>query len=135
MDINKETLPLFRKDFSDAVRKLEEKYEVKISLGTITYSENTFSCKMEVRNGREEYESESAAFDDAVWKYAHLGLTEGMYNRVFVGKNNQLYALQGFNTRAKKYPLKILNIRTGEKIVAGEGFIKELRNEYFVASL
>ena len=41
MDINKETLPLFRKDFSDAVRKLEEKYEVKISLGTITYSENT----------------------------------------------------------------------------------------------
>ena len=52
MDINKETLPLFRKDFSDAVRKLEEKYEVKISLGMITYSENTFSCKMEVRNGR-----------------------------------------------------------------------------------
>ena len=36
---DKVTVGLFRNDFQDAVKELEAKYGVHISLGTLTYSE------------------------------------------------------------------------------------------------
>ena len=132
MIISDENLRQFRKDFTAAVAPLQDKYDVTISLGSITYGENRFSGKMSVKNGRDKEDIAIADFDADVWRYEHLGLGPGMYNRVFKGPDGELYAIQGFYTRAKKYPLIVFNIRTRERGRAGEGFIVKLLDEYYV---
>lgn len=46
MAINKQMFPQFRTDFAAAVAAVEQKYGVKLSLGTINYDANTFTSKM-----------------------------------------------------------------------------------------
>lgn len=42
----RDELKSFRKDFSDAVKSLEKKYDVKIEFGNISYSETEFHGKV-----------------------------------------------------------------------------------------
>lgn len=133
MDItDNRQLSAFRVDFMMAVAELQEKYDVTISLGPISYTENQFTTKMTVDNGRDRTEIERANFDMNVWKYRHLGLEPGMYGRVFVANDGRKYAILGFNTKAPKYPLIIMCTSTNERCRAPERFIKELLNEYYV---
>ncbi len=131
MEITGKTVDVFRRDFEKAVFDLQSKYDVTIELGNITYWQDRFSAKLSVKNGRDPEMIARADFDNTVWKYAHLGLTKGMYNRIFKGIDGRLYALRGFNVRAPKYPLIIMDIGDNRELRAGEGFIRELRNEYF----
>lgn len=94
MEISGKTLDEFRKDFNDVMSVLQDKYDVSISLGPITYAEERFSAKL-----------------------------------------SETYAIVGFNTRAPRYPLEIIQISDGSRRKAGEGFIKELLNEYYVENL
>lgn len=135
MEISGKTLDEFRKDFNDVISVLQDKYDVSISLGPITYAEERFSAKLTVKNGRDPEEIARADFDANVWKFEHLGFSKGMYKRVFIGQNSETYAIVGFNTRAPRYPLEIIQISDGSRRKAGEGFIKELLNEYYVENL
>lgn len=135
MEMNNETLRAFRKDFSEAVAGLQDKYGVKITLGGITYEQERFTTKMTVTNGRDNEEAERAAFDADVWKFEHLGLTKGMYKRVFIGRDGNRYAIAGFNTKAPKYPLIVIRISDGARVRVSERYIKEFVNEYFAQIL
>ena len=48
---DKVTVKLFRNDFQNAVKELEAKYGVHISLGTLTYSEGEVRGKMTATKG------------------------------------------------------------------------------------
>jgi hypothetical protein len=50
-NINSNTLTQFRKDFTEAMLKLEEEYGVTIKLGTLTYDESSFRGKMSAIKG------------------------------------------------------------------------------------
>lgn len=132
MEITNASLDAFIKDFRSSVADLERKYEVTISLGRITYEEERFTTKMTVINGLDPEEVARAAFDADVWKYEHLGLTQGMYNRLFIAVNGKRYAIHGFNTRAPKYPLKVIDVTTGEHRRAGEGFIRRIEDGTYI---
>lgn len=45
---NKENLKAFRADFASAVKKLEAQYGVNISLGNISFNDNSFTSKVTV---------------------------------------------------------------------------------------
>lgn len=49
MKINKQTLEQFRKDFAETVSALEKKYDLDISLGSITFEDNEFHGKLTAR--------------------------------------------------------------------------------------
>ena len=131
MEINQTTLGEFRRDFMEAMKPLQEKYDVTISIGRITYEKERFSSKLSVNNGRERSRIEENAFNADVWRYEHLGLKEGMYNRVFMGIDGRKYVLRGFHTRAAKYPLIVFDYQSGNTIRVPEFFIKELLDEYY----
>lgn len=135
MEINNSNLDSFIKDFKDAMLSLQEKYDVTISLGRISYTEELFSAKLTVVNGQDPEEVARHKFDVDVWKYDYLGLTPGMYNRVFLGTDGQRYAIQGFNTKARKHPIKILRISDDEERVCNDRFIKEFLNEYYTEAV
>ena len=132
MDINGNTLDAFRADLKAALSPLQDKYGVTISFGRITYNDEQFSGKLTVVNGQDPDEVERNRFDADVWKYGHLGLKKGMFNRIFIGLDGDRYAIQGFNTRSSKYPIENIRVSNGERRRCGEGFIKELLPEYYI---
>ena len=131
MEINKENLIKFRKEFTEAMLPLQEKYGVVISLGSINYEEERFSAKITVINGVDKDEVARNSFDADVWRYEHIGLKPGMYNRIFIGEDGQKYAFRGFNTKAKKWPIKMIRVSDGEMRVCNDRFVKEIINEYY----
>lgn len=135
MEINNTNLDAFRDDFEKAMLSLQEKYDVTISLGRITYGDERFSAKITVVNGRDPEIVARNKFDADVWKYEHLGLLPGMYNRIYRGEDGKLYAIQGFNTKAKKWPIITKRVSDGESRVCNERFIKEILNEYYTEAI
>ena len=131
MEMTGDNIELFIKDFNEAMHSLQEKYNVTVSMGPVTYVEEQFTAKLTVTNGLESEEVARHQFDANVWKYDHLGLLPGMYNRIFMGTDGQRYAIQGFRPNAKKWPIKMLRISDGEPRVCNESFIKEFLNEYY----
>lgn len=132
MEMNNNNLNAFREDFTNAVRFLQDKYGVTISLGRITYGDERFSAKMTVINGIDPEHVARNQFDADVWRYEHLELQKGMYNRIFLAEDGKRYAVQGFNPRARKWPIMAKRISDGEPRICNEQFIKEILNEYYV---
>ena len=53
MKISKGSLMGFRKDFKEAMASLEEKYDITVLLGSMTYNADGFSSRLEVKNSRD----------------------------------------------------------------------------------
>lgn len=101
MDINKTTLKAFREDFKNVIKTLEDKYELTIELGGITYDSSGFHVKMEATSGSSD-EAERTKFEKAAMSFKYYGITADMYNKEFVGRDGKTYALVGLNTKAPK---------------------------------
>ena len=131
MNINPSTLRNFRRDFAEAMAALQEKYDVTISIGNISYNPNEFYTRLTIKNGRDKDMIARADFDRDVWRYEHLGLSEGMYNRIFIGRDGKTYALKGFNTRSPKYPLLVYRLEDGMTVRVPERMVENLKDEYY----
>jgi hypothetical protein len=59
---DKVTVGLFRNDFQKAVKELEDKYGVHISLGTLTYSESEVRGKMTATKGEKPVRASISEF-------------------------------------------------------------------------
>ena len=134
MAINKETVEQFRADFNKAMEELEEKYDLTIKLGTISYWKDHFTAQLEANAGRDPEQIARAAFDRNVWKVAEFGVKEGMYMRIFVGRDKRRYALTGINTKASRYPLEYIDILTGERYKSSGRMIDHITDEVYVES-
>ena len=135
MEINTQSLKIFREDFQKAVSDLEKKYGVIIKLGNITYSDIMFHARVDVKNRDALDEIDEREFDRNVYRYTHLGFQEGMYRRIFIGKGNEYYAILGFNPRSKKIPLKVVRVRDGVKLLVGQGYVRKITEEYYIPNL
>ena len=134
MNINDRTLHEFGSDLKAALAPLQEKYGVTIKMGNISYTEERFTTKLTITNGQTPDEAERNAFDADVWRYAHLGLERGMFNRIFLTPDGQRMAVRGFNTRSPKYPIIALRLSDGQRVRCGEKHIAELTDEYYQAA-
>jgi len=131
MIFTEEFLNDFRKDFNKAMDALREKYNITISLGSMSYDQTSFTARLSVYSGQDKEDVAIAKFDANVWKFADLGLKPGMYKRIFIGRDGERYALLGLNARASKNQMIILHLETGTRYSAGRGFLKELTENYY----
>ena len=134
MKINSSTISSFIKDFNSAMADLQDKYDVTISLGKVSYDSDEFTTKLSVKNGQNPLEIAKADFDRDVWKYRHLGLEPGMYGRIFLGNDGMRYAVLGFNTRASKYPIHTLQLDSHTKMRCSEHLIREWEDTYYIGN-
>lgn len=135
MNINPNELDDFLIDLMKATVELEQKYDVTISVGRISYDQDEFTTRLTVKNGHDKEQIKRIDFDKNVWKYEYLGFTKGMYRRIFLAADGRRYAILGFNTRAKLYPLIVADILDGRIGKAPAGFVKDILNEYYVKNL
>lgn len=101
MQINNETLKAFRNDFMEIVKPLEEKYGVKIGMGGITYSNDSFYFKVNAQN-MSSILSPKEQFETFVPALAYLGITNEMFEQTFEGLDHKQYMLVALKPSARK---------------------------------
>ena len=85
MNVDKDMLKSFRKDFAEAVKSLEAKYGMAISMGNISFTANSFRTKMEAivtdasTQSGANYSPELAKMKVDFMRYAKLVGMEGCY--------------------------------------------------------
>ena len=135
MIVTPEFLDDFREDFNKAVEALREKYDISILLGRITYSDERFSATLNVNMSRDPEDITRADFDAEAWKFRDIGITEGMYKRIFIGRDGKKYAIVGLKPRSYKAPLRFVDVEDGKRYKSDKKFIKEWSNSYYAEVL
>ena len=109
--ITKDTMSNFRIDFQDAMKALEEKYNMKISLGNISYSDAEFRSKVTgISNDPVAQEHKDARVSPQLNLMAtQLGIS---YNTNFIGSmykvQGKTFKIQGYSSKSYKYPIVAL---------------------------
>lgn len=122
----KEMFKGFRKDFSEAVKEIEEKYGITIGIGNITYSAEEFHCKLtgEVKRTEDEQaEKGKKEFDAFARMYPWYKLKPEMYNAEVEGADGKIYTVIGINTKARKNII-IVKAEDGKEYVCPPEFLK-----------
>ena len=105
MIISKESLSDFRDDFNDAVKELEEKYDITIKIGQISYCASSFKFNVNVENQKNDFEGKKATFlknaDIIRRKYRYDFKIEHFMRTVRVDNKHQ-YVLVGLKTKSPK---------------------------------
>jgi len=109
--ITKQTAVDFRKDFSLVVKELEEKYNVKIELGSITYNSTSFHGRITCTEISEEGEKvvDMQEFNLTKNIYGFKGNIGDTYN-----DGNHTFKVIGLDSRKPKYPV-ILEREDGKR--------------------
>ena len=106
--INSTMLQNFRKDFVEAVKDLQAKYNINIELGTIHFGADEFSCKLvakEVEGG-----SKDDLMEKEFYKYcSNYNLTPSDFLAKFEYRGD-VYQVVGIRTSKRKYPIVCKNL-------------------------
>ena len=135
MIVTPDFLEEFRKDFNEAMEALQRKHNISISLGRITYEEERFSAKLSVNMTQDPEDIARANFDAEAWKFDDIGIHEGMYKRIYIGRDGKRYAIIGLKPRSYKQPIRSIGVEDGKHYMAGKGFIKEWTDVYYAEVL
>lgn len=122
MQINNETLKAFRNDFMEAVKILEEKYGVKIGMGGITYSNDSFHFKVNAQN-MSSILSPKEQFETFVPVLSYLGITNEMFEQVFEGLDHKQYTLVALKPSARKNCCIVKRIENGKQYICPPDFL------------
>ena len=117
----KDELANFRTDFNKATKDLEKKYNVKLSLGAIRYTESNFGVKLTANRVGTEEQTER---DEYIRLCGFYGLPEDMFG-VEIPHNNITLKISGINRRARKNPVNLIG-SDGKGYKCGINFVKAL---------
>lgn len=123
MKMSTQNLRLFREDFTNEMKKLEEKYHITIKLGDIRYSEEDFTAKLTatnqtaVKTPKEQFEEDAKYFRD-------FGVMPNMYGKIFRGMDSGLFRLVGLRPNARKNIFTVLRLEDGKQYVCDPFFLK-----------
>lgn len=130
MQMNNQNFREFRDDFAKATKEMEEKYGVKLEMGGITYDSDSFHFKVTVTN-TDSIISPKDEFIRNVKAFAFLGLTEDMYEQIFMGSDHKKYKLVGLKVlhhhelkmNARKNLCVVTSLTNGKEYVCPPDFL------------
>lgn len=101
---DKNELKMFRHEFTQSMKALEEKFGVKVDLGRISYSDTNFSGKITVSNVAEDGTVENPEAEGFRSCASLVGLKPEDLGREFTHRG-ETYKITGLNLRRSKYPI------------------------------
>ena len=105
MNITRDEIKKFRTEFENAMKPLETKYNMKINLGSISFSQLEFHTKMTCTNLDEKGEKRvDEKFFDIMKDF--LGF-EGNLGDSYRGLNGITYTIVDLDSKKHKYPVII----------------------------
>lgn len=126
MEINSKSLKIFRKDFKDAIKGLEEKYGIEITLGNISFCHDRFHSKMECTSITAIKSPEEEFAANCIYTFGLI--KPDMYSQEFKAKNGKTYRLTGIRPNAPKNFCIITDVRTGKEFVSPPDFLGIVRD-------
>ena len=120
--IDTQKLKDFRADFAEAMKDLEQKYGLVISLGSIKYSPTEFEGKITCKEGESQDEVNAGEFRKYCKTY---GLDPEDYDRIFEYKGKK-YVIAGILPSKRKYPVLGKTFDTGEVFCFSAEFVRQL---------
>ncbi|MCR1984936.1 hypothetical protein NSB24_01630 [Blautia coccoides] len=115
----------FRKDFAKAVKGLESEYGIKMTLGNISYSQDSFHTKLECVNLASIKSPKEEFANNCIYTFGLI--KPEMYNREFTAADNKKYRLTGINPKARKNFCIITSVVNGTEYACPPGFIGIVR--------
>lgn len=122
----KEMFRKFREDFAEAVKGLEEKYVITLSIGNITYSQEEFHTKLtgEIKRTASEQEDKNRKeFESFVKMHPQYKLKPEMYNAELEAYDGEKYKIIGVKPKASKNII-IIEATSGKQYVCPPQFLK-----------
>jgi len=112
------TLKVLRKEINSALSAVCETHGITITLGNISFSNNEASIKMKAN-----IEGAPTKEESMYSSYALITDLPPLHSvvKLFDGKE---YKIIGWNTKARKYPIKAMEIHTGKVFKMRESQIK-----------
>jgi len=99
-----------------AVQTVAQQYGLLITTGSGSFSDNTFSLKIECATKNEDGTVNTMEAEDFKFHCSRWDLEEGMLNKAFVDPGNgQRYRVAGAKPRSRKYPIIVVKEGTGER--------------------
>lgn len=132
MIISKESLSDFQDDFNDAVKELEEKYDITIKIGQISYCASSFKFNVNVENQKNDFEGKKATFlknADIIRRKYRYDFRKEHFMRTFRIDNKRQYVLVGLKTKSPKYMCEIEDMN-GKKMLCPPELLKIEKIEY-----
>ena len=124
---NKKNLKKLRVEMNEILQTIAEKYNVKISVGNASYSDNEVTFKTKINTFNEEGIINTKEAEN--WEFIKGSLT-GL-SHLTVGDKVVLYGtdyiLKGYNLKAKKYPVIIQSSNNKQQFNCA---VKDLAQNY-----
>ena len=128
---NRANLADFRKEFAESVKELEDRFKVKVELGSIKFSEFQFKATMSVNKVNPDDVAQRPVISDRIHNLANSRIKS--YNVDFNGENfigtiwnygKKKYMVVNINTRKPKncWELRDLNSSSNHTVLAPSGF-------------
>ena len=115
----------FRVDTTKALKEVEKKYNIKITLGGITFGSTYFSGRFKAQEiGAESKEAIAYKRYQSLYQLPPLGT-----NFMYQGKT---YTITGYNSRAHRSPVQLS--RSGKSMRASVEFIKTFAGKTVVGA-
>lgn len=105
--IDKQLLEAFRKDFAEAMKPLEKKYNLSLKLGRITYGEDSFNGKLEAFDRSEGESREAKEFQKHCTLY---GLEPTDLGKTIVCDGDS-FKIVGLNPSKRKYCIQAVRLK------------------------
>ncbi len=119
----KEEFNKFRREIEKDLQDLASKYGCSVHAGNIGHDTYELNVKVEFKKLTDASGKsvEQAEFETYCKMY---GFTAEDYGKVYKDKKEREYKFVGFNISAPKYPLSLIEIKTGTRIKASSDFLK-----------
>jgi len=113
-----------RKDVESALDSVGQKYDIQLRMGRVSYNATSFTAKLEGATiiGGVAETPERSAFKI----YAHnAGLHPGLLGFEFTDDSGRQLQIVGWNTRAKRMPVKLRSLDGGSNVKASVEWLIE----------
>lgn len=111
--ITRELLEMFRQDFAETVKELEEKYQLEIELGKITYGSDSFKASLGVHERVIGKSTRQVEFEKLASRYDLKAEQFGQEIEI----DGCRYCICGIEPKRRKYPILLERLSDGQQMV------------------
>lgn len=120
MQFNKQEFLNFREDLKEALKGIEEKYNIKVCQSNISYTDLDFNMKLKVSKNEEGVDIEKEKFKRHCWEF---GFKEEQYKAKFKMQGKE-FELIGFNLKSPKNCCSIKDLNNDKQYKTSSNSVK-----------
>ena len=109
--ITRTFLKELREQINRKLKSVAEEHEIEINCGNCSYGNNEATFKLKINLKNEDGKVMTAEYENLV----ELAFMRGFDVNGIYDLNGRKVSLEGYNYRAKKYPLQVMDLENGDR--------------------